>query len=62
MVYYKGVERLTVNAIGLAVADRYDHEYKRASDKPLNMGIGAEDPFIWIDHGKFKALMHRSPY
>jgi predicted GH43/DUF377 family glycosyl hydrolase len=57
MIYYKGVERLTVNAIGLVIADRYDKEYKRVSDKPLNMGIGAEDPFIWIDHGKYKALM-----
>jgi len=57
MVYYKGVERLTVNAVGLAIANRFDGEYKRVSDKPLNMGIGAEDPFIWIEKGKYKALM-----
>jgi len=57
MVYYKGVERLTVNAVGLAIADTFDGEYKRVSDKPLNMGIGAEDPFIWIEKGKYKALM-----
>ena len=57
LLYYKGVERLTVHAIGLAVADRFDGEYKRVSDQPLNMGIGAEDPFIWIENGKYKALM-----
>jgi hypothetical protein len=57
LLYYKGVERLTVDAIGLASAERFDGEYKRVSDKPLNMGIGAEDPFIWIENGKYKALM-----
>jgi lysophospholipase L1-like esterase/predicted GH43/DUF377 family glycosyl hydrolase len=57
MLYYKGVEKLRVHAIGLAIADRFDGEYKRISDKPLNMGIGAEDPFIWQENGKFKALM-----
>ncbi len=57
MLYYKGVTRLTVHAIGLAIADRYDKEYKRVTDQPLNMGIGAEDPFIWIENGKYKALM-----
>jgi predicted GH43/DUF377 family glycosyl hydrolase len=57
LLYYKGVERLTVHAIGLAIADRFDGEYKRVSDQPLNMGIGAEDPFIWIEKGKYKALM-----
>jgi predicted GH43/DUF377 family glycosyl hydrolase len=57
LLYYKGVERLRVHAIGLAIADRFDGEYKRVSDQPLNMGIGAEDPFIWIENGKYKALM-----
>lgn len=57
MLYYKGVEKLRVHAIGLAIADRFDGEYKRVSDKPLNMGIGAEDPFIWQENGRFKALM-----
>lgn len=57
MLYYKGVEKLRVHAIGLAIADKFDGEYKRISDKPLNMGIGAEDPFIWQENGKFKALM-----
>jgi len=57
LLYYKGVERLTVNAIGLAAADRFDKTYKRVSDKPLNMGIGAEDPFIWVEKGKYRALM-----
>jgi lysophospholipase L1-like esterase len=57
MLYYKGVEKLRVHAIGLAIADRFDGEYRRVSDRPLNMGIGAEDPFIWQEDGKFKALM-----
>jgi lysophospholipase L1-like esterase len=57
MLYYKGVEKLRVNAIGLAIADCPTCEYKRVSNQPLNMGIGAEDPFIWQENGKFKALM-----
>jgi lysophospholipase L1-like esterase len=57
MLYYKGVEKLRVHAIGLAIAACPTCEYKRVSDKPLNMGIGAEDPFIWQENGKFKALM-----
>lgn len=57
MLYYKGVEKLRVNAIGLAMADCPTCEYKRVSNQPLNMGIGAEDPFIWQENGKFKALM-----
>jgi len=57
MLYYKGVEKLRVNAIGLAIADCPTCEYKRVSNQPLNLGIGAEDPFIWQENGKFKALM-----
>jgi lysophospholipase L1-like esterase len=57
MLYYKGVEKLRVNAIGLAMADCPTCEYKRSSNLPLNMGMGAEDPFIWQENGKFKALM-----
>lgn len=57
LLYYKGVEKLRVHAIGLAIAERFDGQYKRVSDRPLNMGIGAEDPFIWIENGKYKALM-----
>ena len=57
MLYYKGVEKLRVNAIGLAIAACPTCEYKRPSNQPLNMGIGAEDPFIWQEGGKFKALM-----
>lgn len=56
-LYYKGVEKLRVHAIGLATADCPTCEYKRVSTQPLNMGIGAEDPFIWQENGKFKALM-----
>ena len=57
MLYYKGVEKLRVHAIGLARADCPTCEYKRISNQPLNMGVGAEDPFIWQENGKFKALM-----
>jgi lysophospholipase L1-like esterase len=56
-LYYKGVEKLRVHAIGLAIAACPTCEYKRVSDQPLNMGVGAEDPFIWQENGKFKALM-----
>jgi len=56
-LYYKGVEKLRKHAIGLAVADCPACEYKRVSNEPLNMGIGAEDPFIWMENGKYKALM-----
>jgi len=57
MLYYKGVEKLRVHAIGLAIATCPTCEYKRVSAQPLNMGVGAEDPFIWQENGKFKALM-----
>ncbi len=57
MLYYKGVEKLRVNAIGLAIATCPTCEYKRVANNPLNMGIGAEDPFIWQEDGEFRALM-----
>ena len=57
MLYYKGVEKLKTHAIGLAYADNWAGPYKRVSDKPFEMGIGAEDPTIWFENGKFHALM-----
>lgn len=57
MLYYKGVEKLKTHAIGLAIADNWAGPYKRISDKPFEMGIGAEDPTIWFENGKFHALM-----
>jgi len=57
MLYYKGVEKLKTHAIGVAFADHWSGPYKRISDKPLDMGIGAEDPTIWFEDGKFHALM-----
>ncbi len=57
MLYYKGVEKLKTHAIGVAFADHWAGPYKRKSDKPFDMGIGAEDPTIWFEEGKFHALM-----
>jgi alpha-L-fucosidase len=57
MLYYKGVEQLKKHAIGVAMADHWEGPYRRVSDKPLDMGIGAEDPTIWREDGKFHALM-----
>lgn len=57
MLYYKGVEKLKTHAIGLAIADNWAGPYKRISDKPFEMGIGAEDPTIWFENGQFHALM-----
>lgn len=57
MLYYKGVEQLGKHAVSVAFADNWAGPYKRISDKPLNMGIGAEDPTIWYEDGKFHSLM-----
>jgi hypothetical protein len=57
MLYYKGVEKLRKHAISIAFADHWDGPYKRISDKPLDVGVGAEDPNIWYENGKFHALM-----
>ena len=57
MLYYKGVEKLKTHAIGVAYADNWAGPYKRISDKPFEMGMGAEDPTIWFENGKFHALM-----
>lgn len=57
MLYYKGVEALGKHAVSVAFADHWSGPYKRISSKPLNMGIGAEDPVIWYEEGRFHALM-----
>lgn len=57
MLYYKGVERLKKHAISVAFADHWSGPYKRISDRPLDMGVGAEDPTIWYEDGRFHALM-----
>lgn len=57
MLYYKGVERLRKHAISVAFAPHWSGPYERVSDKPLDMGIGAEDPTIWYEDGHFHALM-----
>jgi alpha-L-fucosidase len=56
MLFYKGVERLRVNAIGVALAETYEGPYVRLSDKPFDLGLGAEDPFIWFEDGLFHGL------
>ncbi len=57
MLYYKGVEKLKTHAIGVAYADNWAGPYKRLSEKPFEMGVGAEDPTIWFENGQFHALM-----
>lgn len=57
MLYYKGVERLKKHAVSVAFADHWSGTYKRISDKPIEVGVGAEDPTIWFENGKFHALM-----
>jgi len=57
MLYYKGVEKLRKHAISVAFADNWAGPYKRISDKPFDIGIGAEDPTIWFEDGKFHSLM-----
>jgi hypothetical protein len=56
-LFYKGVERLRKNAIGIAVADDYEGPYRRLSDKPFDLGVDAEDPTIWYEGGRYHALM-----
>jgi alpha-L-fucosidase len=57
MLYYKGVEQLKKHAISVAFANHWSGPYKRISDKPLDVGVGAEDPTIWFENGMFHALM-----
>jgi hypothetical protein len=57
MLYYKGVTELKKHAISVVFADHWNGTYKRLSDQPLNVGVGAEDPNIWFEDGEFHALM-----
>ncbi len=57
MLYYKGVEKLGTHAISIAFAGQWSGPYKRISDKPFDMGVGAEDPTMWFEDEKFHALM-----
>ena len=57
LLYYKGVEALRTNAIGVAKATRIEGPYERLSDTPFDAGVGAEDPTMWIENGKYHALM-----
>ena len=57
MLYYKGVEKLRHHAISVAFAEHWDSSYKRISDQPIDVGVGAEDPNIWYEKGMFHALM-----
>ncbi len=45
------------NKICYFFADNWAGPYLRKSDKPFEMGIGAEDPTIWFENGKFHALL-----
>lgn len=57
LLYYKGVERLRKHAIGVAKAARSEGPYERLSDKPFDVGVGAEDPTMWYENGRYHALM-----
>ena len=57
MLYYKGVRQLRDHAIGVAIAEQYEGPYQRLFDHPFDIGIGAEDPTIWFEGGKYHALM-----
>jgi alpha-L-fucosidase len=57
LLYYKGVEELRKNAIGVAKATRVEGPYERLTDAPFDAGVGAEDPTMWIEHGTYHALM-----
>jgi hypothetical protein len=57
LLYYKGVEELRKNAIGIARATRIEGPYERLTDKPFDVGVGAEDPTMWIENGRYHALM-----
>jgi alpha-L-fucosidase len=57
LLYYKGVEALRKNAIGVARATRPEGPYERLGDAPFDAGVGAEDPTMWIENGRYHALM-----
>ncbi|MDI1248045.1 MAG: alpha-L-fucosidase [Lacunisphaera sp.] len=57
LLYYKGVERLRQHAIGVAKAAQFAGPYERLADKPFAVGVGAEDPTMWFENGRYHALM-----
>jgi alpha-L-fucosidase len=57
LLYYKGVERLREHAIGVAQANRPEGPYERLSERPFEVGVGAEDPTMWFENGRYHALM-----
>lgn len=57
LLYYKGVEELRKHAISVARATRVEGPYERLTDKPFDVGVGAEDPTMWIENGRYHALM-----
>jgi len=57
LLYYKGVEELRKHAISVARATRVEGPYERLADKPFDVGVGAEDPTMWIENGRYHALM-----
>ncbi|MDI1335343.1 MAG: alpha-L-fucosidase [Lacunisphaera sp.] len=57
LLYYKGVERLRQHAIGVARAATFEGPYERLSDRPFEVGVGAEDPTMWFENGRYHALM-----
>jgi alpha-L-fucosidase len=57
LLYYKGVERLRKHAISVALATNLTGPYERLSDKPFDVGVGAEDPTMWFENGRYHALM-----
>jgi alpha-L-fucosidase len=57
LLYYKGVEELRKHAIGVARATNIAGPYNRISDKPFDVGVGAEDPTMWFENGHYHALM-----
>jgi len=52
LLYYKGVEELRKHAISVARATQIEGPYERLTDKPFDVGVGAEDPTMWIENGR----------
>ncbi|MEI6106598.1 MAG: alpha-L-fucosidase, partial [Opitutae bacterium] len=57
LLYYKGVQQLRQHAIGVARAATFEGPYERLSDRPFDVGVGAEDPTMWFENGRYHALM-----
>jgi len=57
LLYYKGVTELRKHAISVAIANHYEGPYRRLSEEPFDVGVGAEDPTMWYENGRYHALM-----